>query len=221
MCADDVSPRGGRATRGKHRKTTGTLRMVDGGTGSWSLVPATRSTHVVGRVGALAIALGIGVVIGDLPAIAAADPDSANTTGPTQSSGSRHSTTGTAKPRAGLGPRTTPRPIDDSVSSEQGAGNPEAGPNRRAGAGRSPVDDLRRGRGSDGREAGGGPTAVSSRDVSATRAPTGDGNQLSPKALSPDDRTDRVSEAGVGTGPRPRQRPRMRRPQTRRPAVRR
>ncbi|MBU3707028.1 MAG: hypothetical protein FGM50_10175, partial [Mycobacterium sp.] len=46
----------------------GMLRLIDDGDGQWSLTPVTRPTHYVGRVGALAIALGVGGVIAGAPA---------------------------------------------------------------------------------------------------------------------------------------------------------
>ena len=62
----------------RHRPRAGALRMVDDGDGGWALAPAARPVNYVGRVGALAVALGVGgiglggVVVGS-SAVAAAD----------------------------------------------------------------------------------------------------------------------------------------------------
>ena len=63
---------------GRHRIAVGALRLVEHGDGEWSLKPVTRPTHYVGRVGALAVALGVG----GMPAVAAADPGSPTGTDP-------------------------------------------------------------------------------------------------------------------------------------------
>jgi len=47
--------------------------------GGWSLAPVTRPTHYVGRVGALAVALGVGGVIAGMPAVAMADTGTSDT----------------------------------------------------------------------------------------------------------------------------------------------
>lgn len=63
---------------GRHRPGVGTIRLLADGEGGWSLAPVKRPTHYVGRVGALAVALGVGGVIVGLPGLAAADTGGSN-----------------------------------------------------------------------------------------------------------------------------------------------
>ena len=56
---------------GRHRLAAGSMRLVSDASGQWSLMPAPRPTQYVGRVGALAILLGVGAAIFcALPALA-------------------------------------------------------------------------------------------------------------------------------------------------------
>ena len=123
MCADNVAGRVRRASGAKHRAATGTLRVTNDGAGGWTLVPATRSAHVVGRVGALAVALGIGVLIAGFPAVAAADTESGNAAGPSATSdpagagsSARGSAAGSpAKPGVGSRSRASQRACGDAA----------------------------------------------------------------------------------------------------------
>jgi len=156
MCPDNVSRRDRRADGAKqsgarHRPATGTLRVTHDSAGRWHLTPAPRPTHFVGRVGALAIALGIGVVIAELPAVAAADPGPVNGAGSTQSSGSSDSAAGAARQRGGTrsgAQRATGAPAAggpaDSAAGGPGAGprTGVAGPNRRTRVVRPPADAV-------------------------------------------------------------------------------
>ncbi len=161
MCADNVSGRTRRAVGSRHRAVTGTLRMTADGAGGWALVPATRSAHVVGRVGALAIALGIGVVIAEFPAVAAADTETGNAAGSSATSdpasagpSARGSAAGSpAKPGVGTRSRASQRAGGDASGLlEQGdsarpdgapsIGNGRVGPNRRTGVGRRAVEPV-------------------------------------------------------------------------------
>ncbi|HOB49026.1 MAG TPA: hypothetical protein PKK01_06890, partial [Mycobacterium sp.] len=67
-----VQQRHGRAGGGRHRISVGTVRLVDDGSGVWTLSRGSRPTDHVGRVGALALALGVGGAIMAFPAVAAA-----------------------------------------------------------------------------------------------------------------------------------------------------
>jgi hypothetical protein len=58
---------------GRHRLAAGSKRLVSDAPGRWSLMPVPRPTLYVGRVGALAVLLGVGAAITGLPAVAAAD----------------------------------------------------------------------------------------------------------------------------------------------------
>ena len=69
----DARGRHRRDAGGRHRPSVEALRVVENPEGGWSLAPAIRSTHYVGRVGALAVAMGIGGAIVALPAVAVAD----------------------------------------------------------------------------------------------------------------------------------------------------
>lgn len=68
-----------RSAGARHRPSVGAIRLVKDQAGEWSLTPITKPTHYVGRVGALAVALGVGGMIMGLPALAAADPDPGST----------------------------------------------------------------------------------------------------------------------------------------------
>ena len=57
----------------------GAVRLVADDAGAWSLAPVTRPTHYIGRVGALAVALGVGGVIAGMPAVAMADTGTSDT----------------------------------------------------------------------------------------------------------------------------------------------
>jgi endoglycosylceramidase len=61
---------------GRHRLAAGSMRLVSDASGQWSLMPVARPTQYVGRVGALAVLLGVGAAITGLPAVAAADTGS-------------------------------------------------------------------------------------------------------------------------------------------------
>ena len=161
MCADNVAGRVRRASGAKHRAATGTLRVTNDGAGGWTLVPATRSAHVVGRVGALAVALGIGVLIAEFPAVAAADTESGNAAGPSATSdpagagsSARGSAAGSpAKPGVGSRSRASQRAggdaaglVEQADSAEPdgapSAGNGRVGPSRRTGVGRRAVEGV-------------------------------------------------------------------------------
>ncbi len=161
MCADNAAGRARRAVGAKHRATTGTLRMTGDGAGGWTLVPATRSAHVVGRVGALAVALGIGVLIAEFPAVAAADTESGNAAGPSATSdtagagsSARGSAAGSpAKPGVGSRSRASQRAGGDAAELVEQAdsaepdgapsvGNGRVGPSRRTGVGRRAVEGV-------------------------------------------------------------------------------
>ena len=98
MCADvpSMNPaweptnpgRRGRDRSGRHRLGSGTIRVVEDGAGRWSLAPVKRPTHYVGRVGVLAVFLGVGGVIVGLPGTASADAGGAAGSDSTVSAGS-------------------------------------------------------------------------------------------------------------------------------------
>ena len=86
-------PRQGRTRRGNnpvgHRLADGSLRVVGEGIGGWSLTTGKPAgSDYVGRVGALAVALGVGGFFVGFPAVAAADTrsDSSQTSGATSGS---------------------------------------------------------------------------------------------------------------------------------------
>lgn len=70
---------------GRHRLAPGAIRLVEDGAGGWSLTPVRPTSHI-GRVGALAVFLGVGVSMGvggaitGLPAVAVADTGAAEDT---------------------------------------------------------------------------------------------------------------------------------------------
>jgi len=116
------SSRSGRRTGGRHRLAHGTVRIVDDGVGGWSLTPVTRPTHYVGRVGALAVALGVGGVIIGLPSVASADTEES-------SDGSHRSTTAPGSGESGTpGPKRkrSPGPVGSTVDTS--TENPSAAP---------------------------------------------------------------------------------------------
>lgn len=101
--ADDVSGRHRRDSGGRHRLSVGALRLVGDDAHGWSLAPVSRPTHYIGRVGALAVALGIGGAIVALPAVAVAEPDAGSAAGTAESGDPAP-----AKPGHRTGARTGP-----------------------------------------------------------------------------------------------------------------
>ncbi|HPZ94681.1 MAG TPA: hypothetical protein PK871_07180, partial [Mycobacterium sp.] len=61
------------------------MRLVDDGSGVWTLSRGSRPTDHVGRVGALALALGVGGAIMAFPAVAAAETGSEGSAGSVRS----------------------------------------------------------------------------------------------------------------------------------------
>ena len=88
-----MAPHPGRRRGGRHRVSVGTVRLVDDGSGVWALSRGTRPVDHVGRVGALAVALGVGGAIIGLPAVAAADTGSDGSAGSAQSAQSQSAQT--------------------------------------------------------------------------------------------------------------------------------
>lgn len=114
MSLDRQSGQHRKTSTGRHRPSNGTSRIVDDGSGVWTIVPIATSTAPVGRVGALAVALGVGVAIAGIPAVAAADD-----TGSTESA--QGSLTGAASsaarsPRGGARVAQAESPADNSDS---------------------------------------------------------------------------------------------------------
>ena len=87
----------GRRRGGRHRASVGTVRLVDDGAGVWSLSRGLRPVDHVGRVGALAVALGVGGAIIGLPAVAAADTGSGGSTGSARSAETQSAETQSAE----------------------------------------------------------------------------------------------------------------------------
>ena len=80
MCADNLPARRSlrpgprhRAGTGEHRPSRGAARLVSVRSDGRAVFPSARSTDYVGRVGALAVALGVGAAIAGLGGVAAAD----------------------------------------------------------------------------------------------------------------------------------------------------
>ena len=61
---------------GRHRLAVGSIRLVDDGAGNWTLAPVHRPSFPIGRVGALAVFLGVGGALAALPGTASADTGS-------------------------------------------------------------------------------------------------------------------------------------------------
>ena len=115
-------PRSGRHRRdfgSRHRPAVGMLRMVADGDRGWALAPVPRPTDYVGRVGALAVALGVGGMIGGLPAVAAADTgtaaDAPGTTQSADSSSDKSSARGTTRQHRPPGRATRDDQADDAA----------------------------------------------------------------------------------------------------------
>lgn len=150
----------GRNSRGRHRLATGALRLVEKTTGEWSLTPVTRSTHYVGRVGALALFLGIGGAITGLP-VAAADVTGDGNADASASAGTSDSA---PSPRHSRGARSESQEptTDSSVTRRTGRSsvkpNPASAVGRNSHVQRTVTPDLA--------------TGISAPDVSAPRAST-------------------------------------------------
>lgn len=108
------------AASGRHRPSAGTLRVTADADGGWVLTPhrARPSSHI-GRVGALAVALGVGGMIG-LPGIASADP----VDGPDPGGSAA---TGPARPTAAPVARKPHRAAPRNVSGAETAASPRNG----------------------------------------------------------------------------------------------
>ena len=98
------------ASLGRHRREAidRQRRLVEDGSDGWALAPVTRPTHYVGRVGVLAAALGVGVLLSVLPAAAYADSGSENS-GDTVSSSESVGSSGRAADRDSRTPARGPR----------------------------------------------------------------------------------------------------------------
>ena len=228
MCADNVSRRDRRAHSGRHRATAGKLRVTYNGAGRWYLAPTTRATHFVGRVGALAIALGIGVVIAELPAVASADTGSGSTTGSSQNSDSTKSGVGASNPRGGARPGAAQRPAGNPSAAAAPGGSAQpgtatdarsaGGPNRRTRVTRPPVDAGTRDRGSSAQAGGSAaeiatsagvgavsatPTATQFANAAADRSGSADDRLLPDELTAQTDFADRSAQSGARGEPAP------------------
>ena len=119
------NPRRQRRERsGRHRLASGTIRVVEDDAGVWSLAPVNRPAHYVGRVGALAVALGVGGAIVGLPGVAAADSGgsaAADSTASTGSSARSGETAGTRRSRGATRADATRSSSDPSPGVESGS----------------------------------------------------------------------------------------------------
>ena len=126
MCAESLSGRRSlgstkrRAPVGRHRLSIGALRPVEDAAGGWSLLPVTPSTPYVGRVGALAVALGVGMVVAGMPAVAAADTGSAG------SAVDSAKAQGQSGPGSSTGANRKPRTSGRAGATESAAGSADA-----------------------------------------------------------------------------------------------
>ncbi|MFM9034782.1 MAG: IPT/TIG domain-containing protein, partial [Mycobacterium sp.] len=117
MCADNFSGRHAKVT-GRHRRdrqlpVAQTARLIDDGS-AWPAVPPptsppARSAHYVGRVGALAVALGVGAAIFGSTTVAAADTGAPDTTGSAGQESDAGATAGAPTRKTQAGNRRTPR----------------------------------------------------------------------------------------------------------------
>lgn len=97
----------------RHRRAADAIRLVEDGVTGRSTASATSPNRYVGRVGGLAVALGVGAVIAGLPVVAAADTGTGNTGKTTSSARSTNSSSATRSAHGGSArhaSHSTPKP---------------------------------------------------------------------------------------------------------------
>lgn len=133
-----------RETAGRHRLAVGAVRLTRDEAGDWMLAAVTRPTHHVGRVGALAVALGVGGAITWLPAVAAADSGSDGASGSVQAhSASRSEDAPGASIKPAVSDRAGSAGSSAIADSPVGTSEIASGPRGGAAAPRSRVGGLR------------------------------------------------------------------------------